>query len=108
MRGAAHARITIPRVALDRIPPTALPRSSIVVSDEPLSRETNYRTEFVAVLSGQPQGGFVARKPTADMPVATRGDDFFGFLFQRNLTPPTGDSRLRSDQYYRQGQQRWR
>jgi len=85
-----------------------LPRSSIVVSDEPLSRETNYRTEFVAVLSGQPQGGFVTRKPTADIPVANRGDDFFGFLFQRNLTPPTGDSRLRSDQYYRQGQQRWR
>ena len=105
---AALDRITIPQVALDRIAPTALPRSSIVVSDEPLSRETNYRTEFVAVLSGQPQGGFVTRKPTADIPVANRGDDFFGFLFQRNLTPPTGDSRLRSDQYYRQGQQRWR
>jgi hypothetical protein len=34
-----------------------LPRSSIIVSDEPLSRETNYRTEFVAVLNNQPQGG---------------------------------------------------
>ena len=40
---------------LDRIAPTALPRSSIIVSDEPLSRETNYRTEFVAVLSNQPR-----------------------------------------------------
>src|SRR5439155_7174679 len=63
-------RITIPQDVLDRIAPTALPRSSIVVSDEPLSRETNYRTEFVAVLSNQPQGGFVTRKPTVDVLVA--------------------------------------
>src|SRR6266481_9477071 len=56
-------RITIPRDVLHRIAPTALPRSSIIVSDEPLSRETNYRTEFVAVLNNQPQGGFVTRKP---------------------------------------------
>ena len=55
-------RITIPQDVLDRIAPTALPRSSIVVSDEPLSKETNYRTEFVAVLSNQPQGGFITRK----------------------------------------------
>src|SRR5262249_20795122 len=39
-------RITIPQDVLDRIAQTALPRSSIVVSDEPLSSETNYRTEF--------------------------------------------------------------
>src|SRR6476660_2296783 len=51
-------RITIPPDVLDRIAPTSLPRSSIIVSDEPLSRETNYRTEFVAVLNNQPQGGF--------------------------------------------------
>ena len=55
-------RITIPQDVLDRIAPTALPRSSIVVSDEPLSAETNYRTEFVAVLSNQPQGGFITRR----------------------------------------------
>ena len=35
-------RISIPKEVLDRIAPTALPRSSIIVSDEPLSRETNY------------------------------------------------------------------
>src|SRR5256885_4450664 len=57
-------RISIPQDVLDRIGPTALPRSSIVISDEPLSKETNYRTEFVAVLSNQPQGGFITRKPT--------------------------------------------
>jgi hypothetical protein len=102
---AALDRITIPQSVLDRITPTALPRSSIVVSDEPLSRETNYCTEFVAVLSNQPQGGFITRKPTTDIGFANRGDDFFGFIFQRNPYPR--DSRMRSDPYYRQGQQRW-
>jgi hypothetical protein len=57
-------RITISQDVLDRIAPTAMPRSSIVVSDEPLSAETNYRTEFVVVLNNQPQGGFITRKPT--------------------------------------------
>ncbi len=61
---SALDRIAIPRDVLDRIAPTALPRSSIVVSDEPLSRETNFRTEFVAVLNNQPQGGFATRRPT--------------------------------------------
>ncbi len=33
-------RITIPQDVLDRIAPTTLPRSSIIVSDEPLSSGT--------------------------------------------------------------------
>src|SRR5215467_416196 len=65
-------RITIPQNVLDRIAPTALPRSSIIVSDEPLSSETNDRTEFVAVLNNHPQGGFLMRRPTVDVPVARR------------------------------------
>ena len=60
-------RVTIPQEVLDRIAPTALPRSSIIISDEPLSKETNYRTEFVAVLSDQPQGGFLTRRPTVNV-----------------------------------------
>jgi hypothetical protein len=59
-----------------------LPRSSIIVSDEPLSSETNYRTEFVAVLNNQPQGGFLMHRPTVNVPVAS--NDGFGFFFQRN------------------------
>ncbi len=92
-------RITIPQDVLDRIAPTALPRSSIIVSDEPLSDETNYRTEFVAVLSNHPQGGFVTRQPTADDLVASGdvwGDDRFGSLFQRGWGPQTGYSSPRS------------
>jgi hypothetical protein len=60
-----------------------VPRSSIIISDEPLSSETNYRTEFVAVLSNQPQGGFITRKPTTDVPMAAAEGDGFGFFFQR-------------------------
>lgn len=84
---AALDRITIPQEVLDRIAPTALPRSSIVISDEPLSAETNYRTEFVAVLSSQPQGGFITRKPTPNVLVANGNDDGFGF-FQRSWQQP--------------------
>jgi hypothetical protein len=84
-------RITIPQEVLDHIGPTALPRSSIVVSDEPLSAETNYRTEFVAVLSNQPQGGFITREPSTDAFVAN--DDGFAPFFQRNWGPQTGNSR---------------
>jgi L,D-transpeptidase catalytic domain len=103
-------RITIPRDVLVRIAPIALPRSSIVVSDEPLSRETNYRTEFVAVLNNQPQGGFVTRRPTVDVPVAS-GNDWgnggFGFFFQPNWNSQPGTTRPRTGQYYRPIQQRW-
>jgi hypothetical protein len=89
-------RITIPQEVLDRIAPTAVPRSSIIISDEPLSRETNYRTEFVAVLNNQPQGGFVTRRPTANVLVASGNvpsDDGFGFFFQRSWDPQPVDPR---------------
>jgi hypothetical protein len=102
-------RITFPLDVLDRIAPTALPRSSIVVSDEPLSAETNYRTEFVAVLSNQPQGGFITRKPTVNVEVASRnfwGDDGF-FFFQRNPNPQPGNTRRGGGQYYPPVQPRW-
>ena len=99
---SALDRITIPQDVLDRIGPTAVPRSSIVVSDEPLSRETNFRTEFVAVLNNQPQGGFVTRRPTPSVPRGNwwsdGGFDFFGI----NQRPQRGG------RYYRQApQQGW-
>jgi hypothetical protein len=100
-------RVTIPKDVLDRIAPTALPRSSIIVSDEPLSRETNYRTEFVAVLNNQPQGGFLMRRPTVDVPVASgnnwRNDDF-GFNW---FSQPTNTGQRASRYYTNPMQQRW-
>jgi hypothetical protein len=73
---AALDRVSIPQDVLDRIAPTALPRSSIIVSDEPLNRETNYRTEFVVALHNQPQGGLAMRK-TPNMRVARESDAGF-------------------------------
>jgi hypothetical protein len=98
-------RITMPQDVLDRIAPTALPRASIIVSDEPLSAETNYRTEFVAVLSNQPQGGFITRKPTVNVEVA--GGSFWGdngfFFFPSNPSPQPGYPRRGGgQQYFRQ------
>jgi chemotaxis protein histidine kinase CheA len=63
-------RITIPQEVLDRFGPTAAPRSSLIISDEGLSRETGKGTEFVAVLSEEPQGGLAMRKRSA--PSGTR------------------------------------
>jgi hypothetical protein len=100
-------RISIPQDVLDRIAPTALPRSSIIVSDEPLSKETNYRTEFVAVLSNQPQGGFITRKSTPTI-VANEDDNGFGSFFQRNWESPTGNPRRQNGQDYHWMQPGWR
>jgi hypothetical protein len=95
---AALDRISIPQDVLDRFAPTALPRSSLVISDEPLNRETNYRTEFVVVLNNQPQGGLAMRRRQNDLRVAGRGgwDDFFGSFRWGNS----------DDQYARQHYQR--
>ncbi|WFU74046.1 MULTISPECIES: L,D-transpeptidase [unclassified Bradyrhizobium] len=109
---SALDRITIPQEVWDRIGPTALPRSSIIISDEPLSSETNYRTEFVAVLSNHPQGGFITRKPTAP-PMAVASDDGywdnggngFGFFFQQpNPQQPVNPRRRGQYQYYQPAQ----
>jgi hypothetical protein len=89
-------RITIPQDVLNRIAPTALPRSSIIISDEPLSAETNYRTEFVAVLNNQPQGGFITRDPSTEALVASDSrydNDFFFYRGNRDFqtAPRRGD-----------------
>ncbi|GLH81824.1 L,D-transpeptidase [Bradyrhizobium sp. SSBR45G] len=105
-------RITIPKDVLARIAPTAVARSSIIVSDEPLSSETNYRTEFVAVLSNQPQGGFITRRPTTNVDVASGDgyDDGFGNFFQRSWDgQPVAPPRRRGPPptYYRPVQPNW-
>ncbi|MVT53036.1 L,D-transpeptidase family protein [Bradyrhizobium yuanmingense] len=99
-------RITIPQDVWDRIGPTALPRSSIVISDEPLSSETNYRTEFVAVLSNEPQGGFITRKPTAPAMVASDDgwDNGFGFFYRDPYVQPANPRRRSQYQYYQPAQ----
>ena len=59
---AALDRIAIPQDALDRINELISPASSLIVSDEPMSRETAKGTDFVVLMSGEPQGG-IRRRP---------------------------------------------
>jgi chemotaxis protein histidine kinase CheA len=106
-------RISIPQDVLGRIAPSALPRSSIIISDEPLSRETNYRTEFVAVLSNHPQGGFKTRLPTVNIPVARSkpsygGSSFFNFGYMGEpRSKSQAAARTRRDDNRKKVQQGW-
>jgi hypothetical protein len=102
---AALDRITIPQDVLDRIGPTALPRSSIIISDEPLHKETNYRTEFVVALNNQPQGGLITRARSPDARVASRDEGGFwgGWGFNNNAPRrggPSPDPRQNNQNYY--------
>ena len=100
-------RITFPQEVLDTIAPTAVPLSSIIISDEPLSSETNYRTEFVAVLSNQPQGGFITRAPSPKVYIARDDGGFFGHFGgwfgssgYNQPPPPPGRQPARGVSYY--------
>jgi hypothetical protein len=72
---SALDRIVIPQEVRDQIAPKAPPRSSLIISDEALSRETSKGTEFVAVLSNEPQGSLAMRRRS---PAAQ-----FGYVRQR-------------------------
>jgi hypothetical protein len=68
-------RITIPQDVLDRIAPTVAPRSSFIISDEPLNN--------------QPQGGLAIRRPPADV-VARDGYGYYGNGYARQYGGPYG------------------
>ena len=61
---AALDRIAIPQDALDFIGERLWPRSSLIISDEAMSAETAKDTDFVVVLSDEPQGGIKNRSPS--------------------------------------------
>jgi hypothetical protein len=58
---AALDRIVIPQDVLDRIAGMG-PRSSLIVTDEAPSSETGNGTDFVVLMSGEPQGGIRFRR----------------------------------------------
>ena len=105
---AALDRINLPQDVLDRIALTASPRSSLIISDEPAHRETNYRTEFVIALNDQPQGGIINRPRSPDTRVGFGWGGWGGWGF--NNTPGRGgqyyDPRQNNRNYY-QPRQRW-
>jgi hypothetical protein len=72
---SALERIVIPQDALDRIAGIG-PRSSLIVTDEALSSETGKGTDFVVLLSGEPQGGIKSRRrdPEAEFTYARPRD----------------------------------
>jgi hypothetical protein len=76
---AALDRIVIPQDALDRIAAMG-PRSSLIVTDEGLNSETGKGTDFMVLLSGEPQGGIKTRQrgPAADFSYARpRGQPYW-------------------------------
>jgi hypothetical protein len=75
---AALDRMVIPQDVLDRIAEIA-PRSSLIVTDEALSPETGKGTDFVVLLSGEPQGGIKSRRrsPGAEFRYARPRDRLF-------------------------------
>ncbi|MGY3616813.1 L,D-transpeptidase family protein [Bradyrhizobium sp. USDA 10063] len=72
---AALDRIVIPQDVVDRIAGVA-PRSSIIITDEGLSSETGKGTDFVVLMSGEPQGGIKMRRraPASEFPYARARD----------------------------------
>ena len=75
-------RIVIPQDLLDRIAPGIAPRASLIISDEGLSGETGKGTDFVAVLSNEPQGGLSMRHHSSS-PAVARGD-WGRYMYQRD------------------------
>ena len=74
---SALDRIVIPQDALDRIP-GIVPRSSLIITEEELSTETGKGTDFVVLLSGEPQGGikFRRRAPTNEYSYSRPRNEF--------------------------------
>src|SRR5215831_2707657 len=70
---AALDRITIAPDDRERISEVVLPGSSLIISDEGASIETGKDTDFVIVMSGEPQGGLKTRRRE---PHRYRNDDF--------------------------------
>jgi L,D-transpeptidase catalytic domain len=58
---SALDRISIPAETSERIAAMIAPRSSLIISDEGISSETGRGTDFVVLLSGEPQGGIAIR-----------------------------------------------
>lgn len=59
---AALDRIEIPLDIVGRISEVISPGSSLIISDEGMSAETGKGTEFVILMSGEPQGGIKKRR----------------------------------------------
>jgi hypothetical protein len=76
-------RIDMPSDVVARFADVVLPGASFIVSDEAASIETGKDTDFVIVMSGEPQGALKARRREPVM----RERDFFGGPFGQSGFP---------------------
>jgi hypothetical protein len=74
---SALDRIVIPKEAAQRIAEVVSPGSSLMVSDEEISRETGSGTDFIVLMSTDPQGGVAIRR--------RRDPESARFRFQRPI-----------------------
>jgi len=70
---AALDRVTIPDEVANRFSQSVWVRSSLIISDEDLNKETGSATDFIVVSSTDPQGGLMMRKP--EFPRIERGGE---------------------------------
>jgi hypothetical protein len=72
---AALDRIAIAPDVLERFSEVVLPGASLIISDEGASIETGKDTDFVVLMSGEPQGGIKTRH--REQPRYRRDDDYY-------------------------------
>ena len=65
--GAALDRVEIPQDIVNRISEIISPGSSLIISDEGVSIETGEDTDFVILISGEPQGAIKMRRHDPDL-----------------------------------------
>jgi hypothetical protein len=90
---AALDKLTISDEAQERISEVVLPGSSLIITDEGPSIETGKDTDFVVIISGEPQGGIAIRqRPPRDRDREYSSDDdfFFGSPSKRGRRPGGG------------------
>ncbi len=78
---AALDRVTLPPDVLARVSESVWPGSSLIVSDEEMSKETGNATDFIVLISGEPQGGLKKRPhqgPSAGFYRYEADDNFYG------------------------------
>jgi hypothetical protein len=63
---AALERVTIPPEVLARVSEFVWPGSSLIISDEEMHKETGKATDFIVVISGEPQGALKKRRRPPD------------------------------------------
>jgi hypothetical protein len=79
---AALDRIVIPPETSERIAAMISPRSSLIISDEGLSAEPGRRSDFVVLLSGEPQGGIATRRRSYGGYGRYGGDRYWGSSYR--------------------------